>query len=489
MQQKLRDWSTRSLLGVIFAPLGGVVFASIFNIWYNLQQIRPLLSGGQLERFVQATTFYNVLAYPVGVGLWFWIVFSLRRPFRSLVEGAEISERDLGCSRARAINLPWHFSLLCLLGWLGCIPVFWLALEATPDALHPAVVVHLTISFVIGGLINVTHGFFAVEIASHRLIFPVLFEDCRPAETSGAITLTIRRRGLLWAISAGACPIASVILLGWAAQDFHLGNIWFEIMVGSLGILFGLFSAWLLGQLVARPVDQLRLAARDVAAGKLDTRIDLLRADEFGPLIDEFNRMVREMKAKEELRETFGVHVGKQAASQILKRDPGLGGSLETVTVMFCDIRNFTTRGAKSSAQEVVALLNLFFETMVDVVETRHGGMVNKFLGDGFMAIFSETVSDDHATDGVQAAEEMLVELERINRLVRDQGQEVVRIGIGIHTGSAIVGSVGSPRRMEYTVMGDSVNLAARLMAACGKSATTDANAVIVDKGTSVATG
>jgi adenylate cyclase len=189
-----------------------------------------------------------------------------------------------------------------------------------------------------------------------------------------------------------------------------------------------------------------------------------LRADEFGELIDGFNTMVAELREKRRIEEDFGRHVGHRVARQILERAGGLGGVEEELTIVFVDIRDFTARSEASTPARAVALLNVFLTEMVDVVEQRHGGIVNKFLGDGFMAMFAPwTGRADHADAAVAAGREMLVRLVDINGRLEGAGERPLAIGIGIHTGRAVVGSIGSPRRMEYTAIGDAVNVASRV--------------------------
>jgi len=212
---------------------------------------------------------------------------------------------------------------------------------------------------------------------------------------------------------------------------------------------------------VLNPIEELREAARAVEGGDLNTLVENLRADELGPLIDQFNRMVAEMRVKERINESFGLHVGREVADQILARDPGLGGLELEISVMFCDIRNFTSHSAANDAPAVVALLNEFLTAMVEVVQV-HRGMVNKFLGDGFMALFGAGATPEgHAAAAVAAGQDMLDVLE----MLREEGRihQDMGIGIGIHTGTAVVGSIGSPRRLEHTAIGDTVNVASRV--------------------------
>jgi adenylate cyclase len=323
---------------------------------------------------------------------------------------------------------------------------------------------HLPISFLVSGFIAITHTFFVTELITHRLLFPILFARERADKTPGAMSLSLRGRGLMWAISAGICPIGSLLLLSFAPPAPGTNPEWFAIFVGTVGIAFGLCTALMIARLVAEPIDHLRSAAQAVAEGKLDVEVPMHRADEFGLLAAEFNQMIRELRGKEKLRRTFGLHVGQRASEQILARDPGLSGVEQTITVMFVDIRSFTHRSAVCPPAEMVRLLNEFLKVMVEIVETQHGGMINKFLGDGFIALFGVGAdSAGHAAAAVRAGAEMLRGLATLNERLMGTCGDPLAIGIGIHTGPAIVGSIGSPDRLEFTAIGSTVNLASRI--------------------------
>lgn len=455
-----------SLLWVSCAPITAQVIGSLFNIWYNLSHIQPLLTSEQYAVFLQTLTIYNLVVYPLGIFCWVRAVLLLRQPLQKLCQYQPIAPETLAIARRRAINLPWWGMLVAGVCWLLCIPVFLLALLYAPGTLDARLFIHLPISLLIAALIALTHSFFSIELVSQRLLYPILFQDTQPATVPGAFPLSLRGRGLMWAISAGICPIISLLLLSLAEQGSGLTNVWFTVSVAGVGIVFGLVTAWMVGQSVVEPVEVLQHAAQAVAAGNLDIRVGLLRADEFGPLIDEFNHMVYELKEKQRLQETFGRHVGQKVAQQILQLDPSLGGVEQELTVLFADIRNFTARCTTSTPQQVVLMLNLFLTEMVEIVEQRHGGMVNKFLGDGFMALFGVGEEQGHhAASAVAAGRDMLLSLERINQSLGIEGQLPLAMGIGIHTGPAIVGSIGSPQRLEYTAIGDTVNIASRVEA------------------------
>ena len=175
---------------------------------------------------------------------------------------------------------------------------------------------------------------------------------------------------------------------------------------------------------------------------------------------------IEEREQLEQVRRTLGLHIGPKVAKQILARDGRVGGTEQHVTVMFVDIRSFTARTANLKPHEAVSFLNRFLHAMVQVVEIEHGGMINKFLGDGFMALFGvDSGQHDHADKALAAAHDLERRLARLNSDLTRRGEEPIRIGIGINSGRVIVGSIGSPERMEFTVIGSAVNIASRIQA------------------------
>jgi len=461
-----RDWTRHALLLTALAPVVPQLLGSVFNIWYNAVIIDPLLSTTALkQRFFQTVLLYNVFIYPAGVALWLWNVFSLRQALQRLRAGLPVEVSALMKARRRLIHLPWSVALISGAAWLLCIPVFLGSLAQVDRAIDTRLFWHLPISFCISACISVTQSFFLVELASHWGLFPVFFRDARADLMPGVVTLSLRGRGVLWAISAAICPIASLLLLSFAPASPGNDLRWFAVYVGAVAIVFGLATALMISRLVAKPIDQLRMAAHAVAHGEFDVQVPVTRADEFGMLIGEFNQMTSELKGKERLRQTFGLHVGQRAAEQILARDPGLGGIEQEITVMFVDIRSFTARAATSTPRETVELLNEFLGMAVRVVEEQHDGMIQKYLGDGFIALFGigAQSTTNHAQDAFDAGRGILRALTSLNKNFAAQRRAPLAIGIGIHSGPAVVGSIGSPQRLEFTAIGSTVNLASRI--------------------------
>lgn len=452
------------LLVTALAPLIPQILGSALNIWYNMVIIDPLLRTANLRaRFISTVIVWNAVVYPITIVVWLWLISSLRPALHQVLGGEALPER-LEWSRRRLVNLPWYGVAVSGIAWLLCIPVFLLSLALAGHHLSPQLLWHLPISFGVSGFIAITQSFFLIELASYWGLFPVFFRNIRPDQLSGVRPISLRTRGLMWAISVGICPIGSLLLLIFAPTSPGTNLQWFGFFVGTIGIAFGLCSAVLIGRSVTQPVNQLRAAAQAVTEGRLDVQVPLRRADEFGALIAEFNLMVTGLREKEHLRQIFGLHVGHKAAKQIMARDPGLSGTEQEITVMFVDIRSFTERSAHLTPGKTVRLLNEFLRVMVQVVESEHCGMINKFLGDGFIALFGvDSPNRNHADEAVAAGCSMQRKLEGLNAERAKRGDDSIAIGIGINTGPAIVGSIGSPERMEFTVIGNTVNVASRI--------------------------
>jgi adenylate cyclase len=174
-----------------------------------------------------------------------------------------------------------------------------------------------------------------------------------------------------------------------------------------------------------------------------------------------FAASIRAATARDRVTNLFGQHVSPQVVERLLLEGAGTQSDIRQVAVMFVDFRSFTAAARSRSPQDVVDRLDGAFAVLVEILD-RHGGIVNKFLGDGFLALFGAPFeAEDPAHRAVAAGRQMLAAMERIN----EGSSWPLRIGIGIHFGEVVAGNIGSPRRKEYTVIGDTVNFASRLEA------------------------
>lgn len=233
----------------------------------------------------------------------------------------------------------------------------------------------------------------------------------------------------------------------------------------GLSLLLALLLALFLTRRFSKPLETISAALYKIGKGKLDTRVAIHSKDEFADVANSVNEMVVGLRQRDQLKMSLARYVSNQVAEKILATGklPEVHGELRKTTVLFCDVRNFTKIAEQLSPEEVVTLLNETFEYMIDAI-FKYKGMLDKFLGDGFMAIFGAPLDDplqeEHA---IRTALMIQNELKKVaQKWSLERGIEI-KMGIGIHTGMAIVGNIGSKHRMEYTAIGDTVNLAARL--------------------------
>jgi adenylate cyclase len=226
---------------------------------------------------------------------------------------------------------------------------------------------------------------------------------------------------------------------------------------------------------MVRAISGLEASTRQVTAGKYTPAEVVHTGDELEGLAHSFNGMVEGLKERDRLKESFGRYVTRQVAERVLQGKVDLGGELVPVTVLFSDIRSFTTISESMDPHALLGFLNVYFSGMVDAVMGQQG-VVDKFIGDALMAVFGAPVPHpDDPVRAVKAALAMRECLKGLNQRFTAQGLPEIRSGIGIHTGEVVAGNMGHVERMEYTVIGDAVNLASRL-----ESATKELGADIV---------
>ncbi len=177
------------------------------------------------------------------------------------------------------------------------------------------------------------------------------------------------------------------------------------------------------------------------------------------------NKYVVENINKEKVKSAMGKYMSQDVMQSVVQNidNLGLGGKRAVVTVLFADIRGFTAMSEKMSAQQVSEFLNEYFSEMEPII-TSYNGIINKFIGDAIMAVFGEPIQDDnHAQNAVKCGYAMLQRVEKLHKKWAREGKPEIEIGVGINTGEVFIGNIGSVNRMEYTVIGDTVNLASRL--------------------------
>ncbi|HEX3770395.1 MAG TPA: adenylate/guanylate cyclase domain-containing protein [Polyangiaceae bacterium] len=237
------------------------------------------------------------------------------------------------------------------------------------------------------------------------------------------------------------------------------------VHVGGLGLVLVIVLALALrfASRMGASVRAISEAAGKVKTGQYVSAPIVHSGDELESLAVNFNAMVEGLRERDRLRETFGRYVTRQVADHLMKGNVSLGGELVPVTVLFSDIRSFTSISETMEPRALLDFLNEYFTGMVESV-MQHHGVVDKFIGDAIMAVFGAPVPHpDDPLHAIEAALDMRSRLAKINEGFRARGLPEIRTGIGLHSGQVVAGNMGHAERMEYTVIGDAVNLASRL--------------------------
>lgn len=236
-----------------------------------------------------------------------------------------------------------------------------------------------------------------------------------------------------------------------------------SLLVAGLVLCVAFLGGFLYSNSLTWPIKQLAFAAEKIKQGDFQVKLKPRSRDELGDLSLAFNDMALGLEERDRVKETFNKFHNKEIAEKLLSGEVKLGGDRKNATVFFSDIRGFTSLSESMSPEEVVVMLNEYMTRMVGVIR-RYGGVVDKYVGDAIMALWGVPVEgDDDAAQAVRACIAMRIELAELNKIRVARGQMPLLIGMGLNRGMVIAGNIGSDEKMEYTVIGDSVNTASRI--------------------------
>ena len=233
----------------------------------------------------------------------------------------------------------------------------------------------------------------------------------------------------------------------------------------GFALLLAIIIAFFLSKKVSKSLLYLTGVVKEIGEGNLSAKSHLNTNDEFGQLSDGINAMTQGLQERDRLKMSFARYVSTHILNKILLSEAPLNleGERRKVTLLFSDIRQFTLLAETLAPEEVVTLLNDYFEQMIEIIFT-HSGTLDKFIGDGIMAEFGAPLDDKNQEEhAISTAIQMQKDLLKLCEKWEKENRPQLRIGIGIHTGEAVVGNIGSEKRIEYTAIGDTVNVASRL--------------------------
>lgn len=275
--------------------------------------------------------------------------------------------------------------------------------------------------------------------------------------------------GFRWGVTVAQPEIVALQVLSSLIET----GLAFERLPGFLGTtsavvilivtVASLMAALLISRGISNPLIELSDMAQQVQGGDLQARVDVRSQDEVGVLASAFNTMTAGLRERERERDIFGRVVSPDVREKLLEGELELGGETLWIAVLFSDIRSFSTISEQMTPQQLIAFLNEYLGDMTSAIRP-WGGYINNFIGDAIVAVFGAPIDQpDKEWRAVAAALAMQEQLIALNQRRQARGEQPIRSGVGISTGEAVAGQIGSLERLMYTVIGDSVNVAARL--------------------------
>ncbi|MCF8128648.1 MAG: HAMP domain-containing protein [Deltaproteobacteria bacterium] len=406
-----------------------------------------------------------------------FIMRGLLRPIHycltSMKGGVHVADRNMEQARRRIVNLPFFFVGIYVGIWV-LLPALIFLTAHLMGAMDPRTAAVFGIRASMVGFITSSVAFYRIEDHCRKGLIPLFFPEGRLAALKDAQRLVIGRR-IRWFYGMGTVLplvilLVTLITVQWelvpgsmSAKEYGLRIILFVV------ILSGVFlsSAGVLNRLVARSIvtplkNMLQVNAR-IREGDYDARIQVVSNDEIGVLGDSGNAMIRGLGERETLRSAFGRYVTPEIRDEILSGRIPLEGERREGTVMFADLENFTPFVENNPPEEVMRSMRTYFTRMQQAIR-QHRGLVIQFAGDEIEAVFGVPVYfETHADAAVIAALEMRKALDILNRERKAEGKAGLAHGIGVHSGNVLAGNSGSENQSAYCLIGNTVNVAARI--------------------------
>ena len=376
-------------------------------------------------------------------------------------------------ARRRLINLPF-LMVPVVIGLWGIIPLCFFGGAFAFGIIDSGTAITFALRSLMVGFISSAIIFFGLESHARKTLIPVFFPKGKLTQVNGTAKISISRRIRAFYRIGSLIPLANIVLtlfiLYWqvdsntiTAKVYGRGVFIFSIVVFILFFMGSGILNRLISRSISDPLDEMLLALREIEKGDLDTQVNVVSNDEVGILGDAANKMIQGLKEKELMRDAFGKYVAPEVRDEIISGRIPLDGEYKEVTILFADLKDFTPMTESHDPKLVVRILNDYFKEMSSAIEEQ-SGLILQFLGDEIYAVFGAPIPcEDHAEKAFSAALGMKKRLETLNHRFASQGRPTLYHGIGIHTGQVVAANIGSPKRLSYLLVGDTVNLASRL--------------------------
>lgn len=377
---------------------------------------------------------------------------------------------DLAVAK-KVVNIPIRFSLWGFTGWIlfFLVEIIFCVYAKAKFNINLTYILFSSIIFVVlESIFSFVVSYFVTETVNRSVVLPRLFPEGQVSKIPGVKNFSLNFLFVFFFITVSLFPLIFILSSFVSMQiNNQLPINWNTIIISIVLFLSSIALTIVFMRIITVPLTKLIDGTEKITKGDYSVKVKNISNDEMGLLSDAFNEMTKSLQEKEFMREAFGKVVDPYVRDYLLQGNIALGGENCDVTVMFCDIRNFTAMSENMNPEDVVLLLNKYFTAMEKCISENHG-VINKYIGDAIMAIFGSPVkSQNHALDSYKASLAMKNSLIELNKSFAEKKLPLFDFGIGLHSGNVLAGNIGAEKRMEYTVIGDTVNTASRIGALC----------------------
>lgn len=376
------------------------------------------------------------------------------------------------------VSAPFVVAAAGFLGWVSSAVFFPAFTLGSFGRWSGDLMSQQVLSPLVNGFLAAMISYLLVDGVFRALVVGQVFRHGRLGEVPGAVQLGVRGRLFVFLTAVAFVPLFTMLGLVRAAHERLGAGMPAEELLASLTaasqatfaiyLVLGVALTVIVARFLTRPLEKSAAALGRIRAGDLDVALQVDSGDEVGVLGDGVNDMVTALRDRERILQTFGRVVEPSVRDRLLSGRYESGGQVRNATVLFCDIRGFTTLSERASPDDVVDTLNEFFTVMTGWVR-ECGGFVDKFIGDALLVVFglfddaSGPPVDGGAGAALRCAIGMRDRLDELNADRARRGHAPLAISVALHTGELVAGTIGAQDRHEYTVVGDTVNVAARL--------------------------
>lgn len=451
------------LSGILFVVFGGTNMLMLFAVKRFYPVVYPGGETALIRRVMEGG--YNrflLLSFLLSGASAIWYMSPLYGVFLRWAENPGLSD-----ARRRLLNAPVVLSLISFGGWSLGNAAFIIRMVIFGARISSLIFIKSVIIATAMQSLSVIITFYFMEAMSRRFLMPILFSGAKLSDCAGSIVMPIKARFLLYYFSVCIAPILMlcgliVTIAGISGQRGLLGMTF--LMVFFI-LAVALFLTHMIAASYRMPLVSMKAAAGRIRSGDYNVSVPVYSNDEIGALGEALNEMAAGLAERDIVKDAFSRYVTKQVADEILRNPDviSLGGKRQEVTILFADIRAFSAFSESHEPEEVISHLNEYLSAMVDVI-FEHEGTLDKYIGDAIMVVYGSPLPhEDDALRAVRTALDMKERLAGLNRKWKLEGKTQLKVGIGVNTGDVIAGNIGDIRRMEYTVIGDNVNLASRV--------------------------